>query len=471
MSESDSSSSRSNRSFYTSQSSFDDVTLLVSSPASQDSCYGSIGAMPPTSNKASDAVDLDALQANCPGYGTNSTFGSAMNLVNAMMGSGIIGLPLALHLCGFWAGIAISIMVAGLTCTAMHLLVLSGIRAGQYTLVDLCRVSLTGAAGAQVVNFLLVFHTGGTALSYYILLGDMLPHLLGDMLPCLANRQVAVVSFGFIFCMPLCLPRSMAPLAKWSTLGVLLLPIILVCVATRVPVYHHPFELVWINPSVSQIFKGLAILSLSFGCSQNVFSIFLSQRDQRPHQFLVADSTAILIGYVINITFAVLGFLCFGDQTIKANVLLNFPQDDRAINLARLTLCAFILITIPMSLHPCREALQKMLGHNTEGRIPSNKQHYFVTLLVFGIVLYLGATLTELGQVFGIVGGFSTTAIGLLLPAAAYISIFFPELVSRSKSMDDPSVVKGSWMLMSCAIFLVIISGPIMYFAIADVLL
>lgn len=67
-----------------------------------------------------------------------------------------------------------------------------------------------------------------------------------------------------------------------------------------------------------------------------------------------------------------------------------------------------------LALHPCRESLQKMLGHNTEGRLPTRKQHCIVTLSMFCIVLCLGATLTELGTVFAIIGGVSTTAIGIV---------------------------------------------------------
>ncbi|KAI7883650.1 hypothetical protein K492DRAFT_184850 [Lichtheimia hyalospora FSU 10163] len=350
-------------SFFTTTSSHDDSTVLTGGGDPNHKDYGAL-----TNNRElesanpSPQANVGALQADRPGYGTCSILSSSMNLVNAMMGSGIIGLPLALYLCGFWAGIAMSIIIAGFTCMAMHLLVLSGVRSGQYTLVDLCRS------------------------------------------------------------LPLCLPRSVAPLAKWSTIGVLLLPLFIIGVAIRIPAYYTPFTVVWLNPSLDQVFKGLAIMGLSYGCSQNVFGVFLSQRDQRPSQFLKADMLSIGIGFMLNMSFAIFGYFCFagGDTAINANVLLNFPADDRIINLVRLILAIFIALTIPLALHPCREALQKMLGHNTEGRLPTTKQHYIVTLSMFCIVLCLGATLTELGTVFAIIGGVSTTAIGGLDQSVHY---------------------------------------------------
>ncbi|KAI7856727.1 transmembrane amino acid transporter protein-domain-containing protein [Circinella umbellata] len=495
------------------------ATLLPSAPGTFDTVVatslesngGGYGAI---INNIETVASVEALQADRPGYGTTSTTGSCMNLVNAMMGSGIMGLPLALRLCGLWMGLLCSVVIAILTGIAMQLLVLAGIRCGQYTMADLARVSLLGIWGSHLVNFLLVFHTAGTAVSYYILLGDMLPELFDNYnITWLADRRVAVVAFGLTCTLPLSLPRSIAPLVKWSTLNVMLLPIVLICVFIRMPVYATTssslFEWTWPS-STNNLFQGLAILGLSFGCSQNVFGVYLSQRDQQPSQFLLANTSSVLIGYIINLTFAIMGFLCFGDN-VKANVLLNFPRDDPTINVVRLLLGIFMIFTIPMSIYPCRESLQKLLGYNVNGRIPTNTEHYVTTIVIFATVLSLGATITELGKVFAVIGGFSTTALGLLLPGAAYTALFLPELIMRDKIkkeddndalieelptmhaggthhhhqhqkqqfkndnlLDHETLIKyqtsGSWFLILSSLILIIISIPIMWYAIRDAL-
>ncbi|KAI9489588.1 transmembrane amino acid transporter protein-domain-containing protein [Zychaea mexicana] len=493
---SDCSSNSTKSLFFSIKSAFDNDssdTLLPSSvpgtPTTVVAVGGDYGAI----------ASVDALQADRPGYGTSSTTGSCMNLVNAMMGSGIIGLPLALHMCGLWMGLLCSVGVAILTGIAMHLLVLCGIRSRQYTMADLARVSLLGTWGSHLVNFLMVFHTAGTAVSYYILLGDMLPELFDNYgLHWLADRRLSVVSFGLFCSLPLSLPRSIAPLAKWSTFNVMLLPLVLLGVFIRMPKYAtEPPVLDWTWPANHELFKGLAILGLSFGCSQNVFGVYLSQRDQRPSQFLLADTSSLLIGYTINMLFGIMGFLCFGNK-IQANVLLNFPNDDPVINIVRLLFGVFMVFTIPMSIYPCRESLQKLLGYNTDGRIPTNKEHYGTTAAVFTIVLSLGATLTELGKVFAVIGGFSTTALGLLLPGAAYAALFLPELIMPDKNGNhDESIavtttpivesshdhnscskfagavqypVSASWALMISSFILILVSFPIMYFAILEAL-
>ncbi|KAI8381437.1 transmembrane amino acid transporter protein-domain-containing protein [Radiomyces spectabilis] len=423
-------------------------------------------------------VSMEALQAEKPGYGTCTVFGASMNLVNAMMGTGIIGLPLALHYCGFWLGLVCSVIVAFLTGTAMHLTVLSGMALHEYSLGGLCQC-LLGDIGSQVVNFIVFFHTAGTAVSYYILLGDTLPALLGHyfpQVPYISDRRYAVICFGLFCSLPLSLTRSTARITKWSTLGVMLLPFMLLGIIIRVPKYApSPLELevAAVSPDM---FKGLAIMGLAFGCSQNIFGVYLSQRDQRPSQWLHATSIAILLAYLANFVFAVMGYLCFG-KNVQANVLLNFPMDDGAINLVRLALGLFMVLTIPLCIHPCREAVQKMMGLNENGRITTNKEHVLVTIGVFILILCFGATLTSLGKVFDVVGGFSTIALGFLLPGAAYIRIFLPHLIygeATKLPLLEPSQGNGlqpTWGLMVIAFSLVCISFPIMYFAIVDAIL
>jgi hypothetical protein len=96
-----------------------------------------------------------------------SSFGASLNLVNAMMGTGIIGLPLALHLCGFWVGLSFSILIAYLTCFTMHITILCGLKTNTNSMVSLCN-ALIGYIGAHIVNFIIFFHTAGTAVSYYL---------------------------------------------------------------------------------------------------------------------------------------------------------------------------------------------------------------------------------------------------------------------------------------------------------------
>jgi amino acid permease len=146
----------------------------------------------------------------------------------------------------------------------------------------------------------------------------------------------------------LSLSRSTARFAKWSAVTVILLTFMLAGVLIRVPVYAPPLSQIELEtvPISENMFKGMAIMGLSFGCSQNLFGEYTSTRDKRPNSWLLTCSVAIFMSFVANIIFAVLCYLCFGSN-VQANILLNFPESDPAIRLVRLALGLLMVLTIP----------------------------------------------------------------------------------------------------------------------------
>lgn len=85
-------------------------------------------------------------------------------------------------------------------------------------------------------------------------------------------------------------------------------------------------------------------------------------------------------------------------------------------------------------MYPCREAFQGLLNMTKHGRIPSDVEHYSSTLIVYAVVIYYGATIQQLGKVFTVLGGFSTTAIGKIILITSIIS--------------EPSVLRDPLILM-----------------------
>jgi amino acid permease len=123
-------------------------------------------------------------------------------------------------------------------------------------------------------------------------------------------------------------------------------------VMSRVPHYLSMVDKIELEvvPVSESMFKGLAIMSLSFGCAQNVFGVYSSINDKRPSNWLFACSIAVGTAFVINIVFAVSAYLCFG-KNVMANILLNFPENDPGIRLVKLTLGLFMVLTIPYVLY------------------------------------------------------------------------------------------------------------------------
>lgn len=127
----------------------------------QKDVYGSIESVPITQE------DADLLQASKPGYGTRSVLEVSLNIVNATVGSGIIGLPFALLLAGFTTGIAISVFVSILTFFAIYSLVLTGQKSQIYDFASLAKLAM-GQFGFHMLNLMLFIQSAGSVISYFI---------------------------------------------------------------------------------------------------------------------------------------------------------------------------------------------------------------------------------------------------------------------------------------------------------------
>ncbi|KAI8991257.1 transmembrane amino acid transporter protein-domain-containing protein [Mycotypha africana] len=368
-------------------------------------------------------AERDLLQADRPGYGTRTKIEVGFNLVNATVGAGIIGLPFAIARAGFFVGIFVSILVAALAQMGLFMLIVAGQRVQIYKLAMLVEY-LLGRWGYHFTNFVICVQAGGAAVSYFILLGDSLPMLLERYLPdypLLASRTFILIFVGTVCIFPLAIPRSIGSLARWSIVSVACLPVILLMILVRAPAYIPKDQTVPIEWAGDDIFGALGIMAFAFTCHQVALSNFLTLRNQTTSSWRFTTILSTGISWVISMTFAVVGYLCFGSN-VQSNLFNNFASDDPFINVGRLALAISMILTIPTAIFPTREAIQKSLGFETATKQPTNTQHYAVTIILFAVVLSLAVSIRSLGTVYSIAGGFSATSLAYILPAVCYLT-------------------------------------------------
>ncbi|KAI9486925.1 MAG: transmembrane amino acid transporter protein-domain-containing protein [Benjaminiella poitrasii] len=395
--------------------------------------YGSIDPQP-TSH------DVDLLQASGqPGFGTLSIFKVSLSIVNATVGSGIIGLPFALVLSGFTTGIAISVWVSLLSCLAVYLLILTGKQVDVFNFASLAQVAM-GSVGFHMLNLMLFIQSAGSVISYFILVGDTIPVLLGryfPQYPLLADRQLITILVSVIIIFPLNLFRSLGALASWSAFSVFLLPVMIISILIRAPYYAqqgHEAPILTVGPDP---IATMGIMSFAFVCSQVVFSNYLSQRNQALSAWRITSALSSFISWFVSIAFAAIGYLCFG-RDASSNIFSNFPADDHVINVGRLALGVSMVLTVPMAFYPARDAIQKTIGFETSDRQPSSMQHLSVTVILFTVFLILGVQIDSLGKVYSIVGGIASSFLAYIMPGFAYLVAFRPSWVFATQDAFTP---------------------------------
>ncbi|ORZ13953.1 transmembrane amino acid transporter protein-domain-containing protein [Absidia repens] len=366
--------------------------------------------------------ERDKLQAHQPGYGSRSATEVAFNLVNATVGAGIIGLPYALYHAGFFGGLGLSVFVSLASQVGLYMLIVAGQRVGIYKFATLVEYVL-GRPGFHFLNAMILTQAGGACLSYVILIGDTLPVLLGLYLPqypSLSDRSGVLIFISIFLIFPLNLFRSIGALARWSIISVLCLPIIILTLLIRAPVYSpsHAAELTLVGPDM---FGAIAIMAFGFACSQVAFNNFLALKEQTSRSWTLAIIISAIISYLMSMSFAIIGYLSFG-KDVQPNLFLNFPADDAVINVGRFALGFSMILTVPMGFYVCRDAIQKSLGFETPEKQPTNYQHYGTTIALSVLITVLGIYIRSVGKVYSLIGGVASTTLTYILPAATYLA-------------------------------------------------
>ncbi|KAG2204441.1 hypothetical protein INT47_005232 [Mucor saturninus] len=411
--------------------------------------------------------DLDLLQSSRPGYGTRSVFEVSLNIVNATVGSGIIGLPFALLIAGFSTGIAISVFVSILTFFAVYTLILTGQKTQIFNFSTIAEVAM-GRFGFHMLNLMLFIQSAGSVISYFILVADTIPILLGlyfPQFPALADRQLVTILVAVLVIFPLNLFRSIGALARWSAFSVLLLPVMIITVLIRAPAYSKEHEAPIMEVGRDPI-AAMGIMSFAFVCSQVAHSNYLSQKNQSMDSWKITSFLSTLMSWAISMSFAAIGYLSFG-KDVSSSLFSNFPVDDNVINVGRFALGLSMVLTVPMAFYPAREAVQKTIGFETADRQPTALQHYSVTVVLFAIFLIFGVQIRSLGKVYSVVGGIASSFLAYIIPGFAYVAVFHPNWLNRPALIDPACLkvqAKSTWWLDIASVVLVVFGIIVMSF-------
>ncbi|KAJ2782029.1 hypothetical protein GGI15_003038 [Coemansia interrupta] len=354
--------------------------------------------------------------------GTNSVGEAAFNVLNSIIGSGIIGLPYALNGAGMVTGILMLVLVGLLSQFATYILVLTGKRTGAMHYSEVARITL-GETGYRALSFSLVVSLFGVVTTYLIILGDISSSLRQTYLPAhaWATRSALIAFIAYVLILPLLFFRHAGPLAKWSVVSVAALPVILVLVAVRAPLYSAADEAAEYPVYVGRsLFPALGVLSFSFCSAHAAFQNFLGLRVRTMGNWLRATTIAAWAGIAVSCLFALIGLVSFG-SAVRANIFLNFPGTDGYINLARALFCLTLVLTFPLSFYPIRDTLTHVLVPGSRAGTGGRAKETMITLVVLTMVCFTAMGCTDLGRAYELVGAATATTISFIFPALIYL--------------------------------------------------
>ncbi|XP_048726059.1 putative sodium-coupled neutral amino acid transporter 11 isoform X5 [Caretta caretta] len=248
--------------------------------------------------------DRTALVCKPRTKGGNSDLPSAgFNVINSIIGSGIIGLPYSMKQAGFPLGILLLVGVAYITVGPDNLL---------------------------------------------------------------TYRQVIILCITIIFTLPMSLYRDIAKLAKVSFISLILTTVILVIVMIRTTTLGPlvpKTESAWIFAKSNAI-QAIGVMSFAFVCHHNSFLIYGSLEEPTLSNWSRITHVSVSLALFISVLFAVCGYVTFTGYT-EGDIFENYCRDDDLATFGRFCYGVTIILTFPIECFVTREVIANVFFSGT----------------------------------------------------------------------------------------------------------
>ncbi|XP_065181033.1 putative sodium-coupled neutral amino acid transporter 11 [Sycon ciliatum] len=372
-----------------------------------------------------DETQLIAYEEKIEDGTAKSGFGMASyNMINSIIGAGIIGLPFAISQAGFILGTFLLFFMALVTDYSLRLLVETGLLIG-VTSYQGTMDKMFGKAGFFYLSACQFFYPFFAMIGYTIIIGDTIPKVLeqagaGGVL---INEMFIKFVVTVLVMWPLSLYRDIAKLGKVSFLAIMF--IIFLCLVVLIRINNGstatydapPFQ--FFNYNIAQ---SLSIMTFAYMCHHNTFLIYSSLEAPSMQKYGRVVHVSVAAAAVVAFILALGGYITFR-TSIRGDLLQNYCIGDTLVNVARVGYAFVVMFTFPIEMFVCREVLA--IGYSWYNRIGSKAEslpfHVTSTLAVGVVILGIGIPVSKLDVVLEFSGALFGTPLAFVFPPACYL--------------------------------------------------
>ncbi|KAM4625074.1 putative sodium-coupled neutral amino acid transporter 6 [Polymixia lowei] len=373
---------------------------------------------------------------------------SVFNLMNAIMGSGILGLAYAMASTGIVGFSVLLLIVSSLAAYSIHLLL---------KLCDQTGINSYEALGGQalkkpgkiLVGLAILIQNVGAMSSYLFILKSELPAAISSFFSpddlghaWYDDGRMLLILVTLFVVLPLAILPKIGFLGYTSSLAFLLMLYFTVVVVVKkwsipCPLPHNvttpPGTYQMTNYSDSECTPKLLVISsesayaiptmaFSFLCHTAVLPIYCELDRPTKKRMQNVTNVSISLSFMVYMLSALFGYLTFYAH-VDSELLLSYdaymPRDVMVMTV-RLAILLAVLLTVPLIHFPARKAATMLLY---EGRPFSWLVHIMATLVILGVVLLLAIFVPDIRNVFGVVGSTTSTCLLFVFPGIFYLKL------------------------------------------------
>ena len=335
--------------------------------------------------------------------GQSGSAAAVFNLINAILGAGIIALPYAWAKAGFVMGWILFIFTAIVTSYTLELVIWVAdplCRNGTINIVayEELAEAILGIWGRRLVLIAQFLYAYGITVSYIVIMHNELPTAFGQLThsDIFEDNKILVVLIASVgILLPLSFLRSVAPLAKFSFLcfctafvliGIVLYERLMNYSELCPDLNNSPFAYVpaaqedssgsgpvdcstdYGNMGRIQVLEFYGIFVFTKACHHTAFPIFRSLGTKaEPVRWTWIVRIAILLCSIITSGCAMVVYSTFG-QGVHADFFKNYWKKSVPVSIGRLMFASVIMLGFPIQLFLSRETLQIVIANFMEAR-------------------------------------------------------------------------------------------------------
>ncbi|XP_051003491.1 probable sodium-coupled neutral amino acid transporter 6 [Acomys russatus] len=384
-----------------------------------------------------------------------ASFGfSVFNVMNAIMGSGILGLAYVMANTGILGFSCLLLAVALLASYSVHLLLSMCVHTAVTSYEDLGLVTF-GLPGKVVVAGTIIIQNIGAMSSYLLIIKTELPAAISEFLPgdhsgswyLDGQTLLIIICVGIVF--PLALLPKIGFLGYTSSLSFFFMVFFALVVVIKKWSIPCPVTLSCINavfqisnttddckPKLFHFSKesvyAIPTMAFSFLCHTSILPIYCELQSPSKKRMQNVTNTAIAFSFLVYFVSALFGYLTFYDK-VESELLQGYSKylpRDVLVMAVKFCILLAVLLTVPLIHFPARKALMMILFSN----LPfSWIRHFLTTLALNTVIVLLAIYVPDIRNVFGVVGASTSTCLIFVFPGLFYLKLSREDFLSWRK--------------------------------------
>ncbi|KAL3493243.1 transmembrane amino acid transporter protein-domain-containing protein [Aspergillus germanicus] len=410
--------------------------------------------------------------------GQASWLSCVINLVNTIVGAGVLAMPLAISHMGIalgtfvilWSGVAAGFGLYLQSRCAQYL------DRGNASFFALSQMTYPNAA--VIFDAAIAIKCFGVGVSYLIIIGDLMPGVVQGFVggepafDFLVDRHFWVTAFMLII-IPLSYLRRLDSLKYTSVAALVSMAYLVVLV-----VYHFiigdtkadrgPIRVIHWAGAVPTL-SSFPVIVFAFTCHQNMFSILNEIQNNSHFRTTAVVFASIGSSATTYILVAITGYLSFGNS-VGGNIVGMYPPGLWA-TIGRAAIVILVMFSYPLQCHPCRASVDAVLrwrprpsattnegsphrhpllpgvprGSRTQEAM-SDLRFSIITTSILILSYIVAMTVSSLEAVLAYVGSTGSTSISFILPGIFYYKISAPDSPTHQRLMKEDDEAEDGYV-------------------------